>query len=172
VSPQFTEDWFSEWSQEALADLCRRTRDLTGDIVEVGSWEGRSTLALAAAAHPQVVHAVDTWRGSTGEITELFAAERDVYSTFCANTEGLNIVPHRQDWRDYFTEQREPVKFCFIDGLHTYEEVRDQIDTILPLVVPDGIMCGDDVHHRPIQEAVIEQFPDANVIATLWWAKC
>lgn len=173
VSPLFHENWFDEPSCAALADLARSTNHLTGDVVEIGSWEGRSTIALAAAVEPKVVHAVDTWQGSKGEVSELLAAERDVYATFLANTDGLNIRAYRMPWRTYIERHpTRPIRFCFIDGLHTYEEVRDQIDAVVPLIVEGGIVCGDDNHHPPIQQAVVERFPDAEVTATLWWQQC
>lgn len=168
---KFTEDWFGEASQQALADLARETNHLCGSVIEIGSWEGRSTIALAKAVAPQTVHAVDTWRGSAGEVSEILAAERDVYATFLANTEGLNIEPHRQDWRDYLNMPHGPVRFAFIDGLHTYEEVSAQIDALLPLMVSGGILCGDDAHHPPVRQAVLERFPNAEVTATLWVAR-
>jgi predicted O-methyltransferase YrrM len=173
--PVFTEDWFGEASQEALADLYRRVAHLDGDIVEVGSWEGRSTIVLANAAAPALVHAVDTWEGSPGEISAGLAAERDVYATFVANIEAAtagNVEAHRSDWRAYFADHRAPVRFVFIDAAHTYEEVADNIAAVLPLLVRGGIICGDDMHHRPVREAVLALLPDAQAIATLWcWQK-
>ncbi len=173
VSPALTfhEDWFSDWSCDALAKLAGLTADLAGDVVEVGSWEGRSTIALAAAVTPDVVHAVDTWQGSTGEISEQLAAERDVFATFTENTAGLNVEAHRMDWRDYFAERQTPIRFAFIDALHTYDEVKAQIETIRPLLVKGGVICGDDNHHPPIQQAITDTLGDANLLATLWWRR-
>lgn len=163
------EEWFGEASQRALAELAQSTNHLQGDVVEVGSWQGRSTLALAAAVHPQTVNAVDTWQGSEGEISEILAAERDVHAEFMANIEGVeNIKPWRMDWRLYFVEHREPIRCAFVDALHTYEEVRDQIATVVPLMVPGGVLVGDDAHHPPIQRAVLERFPAAQASVTLW----
>lgn len=170
TGPQFTEAWFSEQSCAALADLAKQTEGLDGTVVEVGSWQGCSTLALAGAVD-DVVRAVDTWNGSTGEISEQIASDRDVYAEFLENTKGRNIRPYRMDWRDYIAEHDEPIRLLFLDGLHTYEEVRDQLAAFLPRMVPGGIVCGDDAHHPPIQRAVIERFPDAQVAASLWWTK-
>src|SRR5690349_10362267 len=108
--------WFGEVSQGALADLACKTTHLDGRIIEVGSWEGRSTVALANAVHPEIVHAVDTWNGSPGEISEDLAAQRDVFSTFKANIADLtngNVEIHRMGWREYFWADASPVKFCF-----------------------------------------------------------
>jgi hypothetical protein len=128
-------------------------------------------MALARAVVPSVVRAVDTWQGSIGEISEVIARDRDIFSTFTANTAGLNVHPYRMDWRLYFDNNNERLRFCFIDGLHTYEEVRDQLAVIRPRMLPGGIICGDDNHHPPIQQAVIEAFGNAPVTATLWWVQ-
>lgn len=169
---RFGEQWFGEASQQALAALYERVVGLPGDIVEVGSWTGRSTVALANAAMPSIVHAVDTWEGSPGEISAELAADRDVYGEFCANirvcTNG-NVLAYRQGWRDYFAEWDTPVRLVFIDAEHSYREVADNIAAVLPLLVPGGIVCGDDVHHPPVLQAVLDLLPGAQRIATLWW---
>lgn len=58
---EFREEWFGVASQQALVKLARRTAHLEGRVVEIGSWEGRSTVALANAVWPTTVDAVDTW---------------------------------------------------------------------------------------------------------------
>lgn len=165
----FTEEWFCEASQQALGELYRKTEGVNGVVVEVGCWEGRSTLALADACKPQHVRAVDTWQGSPGEVSAELAKDRDVLATFIDNTVGRNIDVYVMDWRDYFDSYRDPIRFLHIDATHTYEEVRDNIAAALPLMQPGSVMCGDDVHHPPIQRAVLEQFPNAYRVATLWW---
>lgn len=172
TEPVFTEEWFGTASQDALAELVRKVAHLEGDIVEVGAWEGRSTIALARAAHPQLVNTVDTWEGSPGEVSSELAATRDVHAQFVANLEAAqvdNVLGWACDWRTYFTTHHDPIKFCFIDAEHTYAEVRDNIEAVLPLLVPGGIIAGDDNHHPPVQRAVLDVLGDAHLVATLWW---
>lgn len=170
----FGEQWFCEQSQEALAWLCEKTAHLNGRVVEVGCWTGRSTVALANACHPAIVHAVDTWQGSPGEISAELAAERDVFAQFKRNvythTVG-NVEAFRMDWRTFFADHPGPIRFLHIDATHTYEEVRDNIAAALPHMVSGGIICGDDVHHEPVRRAVLEHFPNAYGLATLWWSE-
>ncbi len=168
----FTEDWFGAPSCEALARLVKRVADVPGLIVEIGSWEGRSTIAMANAAYPRQVEAVDTWAGSPGEISADLARDRDVYATWCQNvvkaTKG-NVLEHVMGWRDYFPTIDQPVALVFIDAEHTYEEVRDTIEAFRPLMAPGGIICGDDVHHPPIVRAVVDTLgSDVTVDASLW----
>lgn len=170
----YTEEWFSPQSQRALAWLARSTTGVVGDVVEVGCWQGRSTVALARAVAPDTVHAVDTWQGSPGEISADLAAERNILHSFLENIAELtsgNVVPHVMGWREYFADHRHPVRFLHIDAEHTYREVADNIDEALPLMASGSIMCGDDAHHPPVAEAVLERFPDASRTASLWWVK-
>lgn len=166
----FTEDWFSEVSCTALADLVRSVGGVPGRIIEVGSWEGRSTIALAHASD-RPVHAVDTWAGSPGEISADLASGRDVHATWLANiaaADATNVVEHRMGWREYRELDDSPVALLFIDAEHTYREVADNIDAFLPLMSPGGVICGDDVHHPPVVQAVTERFPLAYSVASLW----
>lgn len=173
----FHENWFGEASREALADLYGLVADLEGDIIEVGSWEGRSTITLANAAYPSVVHAVDTWNGSPGEVSHVLAAERvltheDVHRTFLANVEAFskgNVEPHRMDWRKFFADYEGKIRLLFIDAEHSFSEVHDNIVAALPHMVPGGVICGDDNHHPPVQQAVLDTLGDANLRATLWY---
>ena len=174
MTATFTEAWFSDHSQHALAELARSV-NVEGDFVEVGCWEGRSTIALANSIAPTALHAVDTWQGSPGEISADLAAQRDVYSTFTRNigaaTAG-NVEVHRMGWRDYFAANRRPLAFLHIDATHSYQEVRDNIETALELLVPGGLLCGDDNHHPPVRDAVWDTLGNAWLAASLWyWRK-
>lgn len=157
--------------------MVARTEGVAGRVVEVGCWEGRSTVVLANAVAPDVVHAVDTWRGSPGEISASLAQERDVFAQFTENIAALtagNVAPHRTGWRTYFTSDTSPIRFLHIDAEHSYDEVRDNIETAKPLIAPGGIIAGDDAHHEPVMRAVHEQFVGEVIRfhASLWaWTK-
>lgn len=171
----FVEDWFSAQMCRTIARLVVETLHLGGDTVEIGSWEGKSTIALANAIYPDKLCAVDTWKGSPGEISRELAKERDVYATFLANIEAAtkgNVVPFRMGWRRYVHDHQAPIRFCFIDAEHSYVEVRENIEAVLPRMVPGGILCGDDVHHPPIIRAVLDTVGDAQRLGTLWVHRC
>lgn len=168
----FHEQWFGEASQEALAGLVREVERVPGLLVEFGSWEGRSTCAMARAAYPRTVCAVDTWQGSPGEISSTLAAKRDVFAQWQANvrqwTKG-NVTPYVMGWREFMASEAAPIALAFIDAEHTYTEVVENIAAVLPYIQSGGIICGDDAHHPPVIEAVREHFGDTFTLdATLW----
>lgn len=168
----FTEDWFAAPSCKAVQRLVAQTKGLGGRVIEVGCWEGKSTVHIAQGCYPTKVQAVDTWEGSPGEISAELAATRDVFATFNENIRDLtrgNVETHRMGWREYFALDRGPIRFIHIDAEHTYREVFDNIAEVLPLMVAGGVICGDDVHHPPIVQAVTEHFGnDWRREASLW----
>ncbi len=171
MSDPFGEEWFSDASQQVLAGLGRSVVDVPGSIIEVGSWTGRSTCALANAIFPRIVEAVDTWDGSPGEISADLAGERDVFAQWTRNvgmfTKG-NVRTHRMGWREYLSNTDGPVALGFIDAEHTYVEVRDNILAFLPRMAPGGVLCGDDAHHPPVMSAVLETLGEVRLSASLW----
>jgi predicted O-methyltransferase YrrM len=174
MSDPFGEQWFCEQSQDLLADLGRSVANVDGLIIEIGSWTGRSTCALASAVYPRVVHAVDTWQGSPGEISSDLASQRDVFAQWSANVAAFtkgNVVAHRMGWREYIPQIDQPVAMVFIDAEHTEVEVRENIQAVHGLVASSGVICGDDVHHAPVRAGVASMLKvrEVNVGATLWW---
>lgn len=171
----FHEQWFPSASQDVLGALVQSVAEVPGHLVEFGSWEGRSTCAMARAAFPRPVVAVDTWQGSPGEISADLAAKRDVFAQFKANIAYLtrgNVRPQRMGWREWVGLNEEPIALAFIDAEHTYREVFDNITAVLPFLSPGAVLCGDDVHHPPVWEAVTDLLDGVERDATLWiWRK-
>ena len=69
------------------------------------------------------------------------AAQRDVFAEFNQNVTDFcrgNVEVHRMGWREYFAQDRGPIRFLHIDAEHTYREVFDNIEAALPLMVAGG----------------------------------
>jgi predicted O-methyltransferase YrrM len=129
-----------------------------GDVVEIGSWQGRSTLFLAQAcddADNGVVHAVDTFFGNPGNEAAYVvgAADRsDLESNFRRNMATAGLA-HRV--RVYATSSANAAadvaraatggaRLVYIDGEHTYEAVRADLAAYADLLVPGGLLLFDD----------------------------
>lgn len=171
-APTFRENWFHPDSQAVLAGLVRDVADVPGRIVEIGAWEGRSTIAMANATD-RTIDTVDTWQGSPTDRSGKAAQEpgRDVHATWCRNVEAAtkgNVTGHHMGWREYRQLDDSPVALLFIDAEHTYREVADNIDEFLPLMSPGGIVCGDDAHDPEIMRAVHERFDKVELAAAMW----
>ncbi len=168
MSAVFVENWFTDDSCARLADLVRQVEDIPGRIVELGSWEGRSTLAITDATS-RPVHAVDTWRGARSDPYQRQQVKtRDVFAQWRANLDGRNVAPYRMDWRRYMLTSSSPVALVFIDADHTYNDVSAQITAFLPLMAAGGIICGDDYPMTPVWTAVRDRLGLVSVAGRVW----
>lgn len=167
----FNEDWLDEAAQATLSALVEGLA-VDGIIVEIGAWEGCSTVALARATDREV-HTCDTWEGSESDNSKLNASMRDVYATWSDNVSPFpNVYPHRIGWRDYVPTITEPIALCFIDAEHTYREVYDNIIAILPKLVPGGILCGDDIGNIDVKQATVDALGVTEAFGPIWvWRK-
>jgi predicted O-methyltransferase YrrM len=160
-----------------LQDLYLQTGDIIGDVVEFGSFEGRSSLALAEVVFPGVLHCVDTWNGGI----DGFGHDASAYNRFLENmAEGDAVFEdHVMDMFDFCEKARaESYKFIYLDASHDYESVKRGIAACLPLLVKGGILAGDDFLtasrertdlHGGVQRAVEEAFESFEVKGNLWW---
>lgn len=92
----------------ALSMLAHTTSDLPGDIVEVGSWFGRSAVVLGAAARDThgVVHCIDPFPDSSD-----WSQNADGSYSFEMQIGGAKHVGYREQtvWRRPFEAQMAPV---------------------------------------------------------------
>jgi beta-1,4-mannosyl-glycoprotein beta-1,4-N-acetylglucosaminyltransferase len=172
-APRFTEDWMGEQHSARLAWLARQAPQ-DGLCVEIGSWEGASTIALAHALRRPLI-AVDTWAGNLDEGDDhpsvQAAAARDVYAQFVANLAAFSITtvtPQRMDWRDWAATDAEPLAFVFLDAAHDVETVAAQIRALAPRLVPGGILCGDD-WHAPGVRLALTLLDGVESDGKIWW---
>lgn len=170
-----------------LAVLAHITADLGGDIVEVGSWLGRSAVVLGAAARETGghVHCIDLFPGRDdwypnadgsfsclvdidgrrhggyqeqtvwaapfhAQLAPRYEETPDLMEAFETNVRarGLDtfITAHRGTSATFAASRPADfrARLLFIDGDHGYRAVVDDIDRLLPFLVPGGWICFDD----------------------------
>lgn len=181
--PEFHEDWYNGGQALYVGDLARGAPE--GAIVEIGCWEGRSTIVLAQMVAPRTVHCVDHWRGNPEEGDDhpatIAARKRDVYETFLHNIDNLtadNVAPYRLDWRNWIElwphrsvdlDISPAIAFLHLDASHDRASVRDCLAAVRPFLVDGAILCGDDAYNEGVIAGVRDVFPDAEVIGKRLW---
>jgi hypothetical protein len=122
-------------------------------IVEVGSWKGRSTHALLSGTNG-VVFAVDHFKGNPEEMQSVHgeAQEHDIHALFLENTKDFDnlVVMKMESGEAALNFEDSSVDMIFIDGSHTYENARRDIELWLPKCY--GLFCGHDFEQAHIQQ--------------------
>jgi Methyltransferase domain len=162
--------WMAPSELEWLAERASRCSCL----VEVGSWLGRSTRALAENT-TGLVFAVDTWRGSAEhqeQIDREFPGDL-LFAQFTSNVSGLSNVSILRaaslEAAALLAEAGIQPQMVFIDASHAYEDVCADILAWKPVVAPGGLLCGHDYCWDSVKQAVSELLPNAEGFAPEGW---
>jgi predicted O-methyltransferase YrrM len=139
-------------------------------VVEIGSWAGRSTRAMADNLPPGgVIYAVDTWEGSDEDVHRNMLAGKPkdwLFEQFARNIwprSNVNAVRMSSvDAAKYLKELE--FDMIFIDAAHDYESVKADILAWRPLMKIGGMFCGHDFSHPPVKRAVLELVPKAAAV--------
>lgn len=155
--------WTSEKELGALSVLALRSKD----VVEIGSWKGRSTKTLLESCKG-TVYAVDHWNGTTTDISGDLAKAEDVFKEFMENVgsyQNLKIIKSSSvTAAESFNGKK--VDMVFIDAGHTYEECKEDIEAWLPKCTK--FISGHDYSYDSVKRAVDEKFQNVNVMDQLW----
>lgn len=161
------EGWMTEFELLWLAERAVEHRV----IVEVGSYLGRSTRALLDHTLG-VVYAIDDWKGPRDVYME--KRERELlYGKFLHNVHEYIASPklvivvcdHRK-----LTMSPESVDMVFLDGSHTYEDIKADI-VFWKSRMTKGLLCGHDIQMTEVQMATDEVLGDVEVApdTTIWF---
>jgi predicted O-methyltransferase YrrM len=141
-------------STDQLARLYRiaATRTAGDQIVEIGSFRGRSTIALAGAAPDGVsIVAIDAHAGNDRgprEISGFESEAADDHDVFVSNLEAAGVADRVRHLRQ-FSEAAHPsvdgtIAVLLIDGAHRYTPARYDIRTWGARVQRNGTMVIHD----------------------------
>jgi len=148
-------------------------------VIEVGSWHGRSSRAIADNLPANgKLYCVDTWGGSSGEPDAHGSAKQkegdNAFIYFNKHMSEHLLTGKVRAIRMTSTNGAELLKdlaiqadMIFIDADHNYENVKADIESYLPLLAPGGLICGHDYSEEQlvwvgVKQAVNERFPNVS----------
>lgn len=157
-------------------------------LVEVGCWRGKSIIFLAEQVIKQGkdirIFAVDTWRGSAEqpECDQPLLTQGHyglIWNEFLSNIRSCGVsslitpmcLPSVEAAR-YFEDGS--AQLVFIDALHTYESVKNDIAAWLPKVKKGGVLAGHDYGWKGpdrVKKAVDESFQNGIELWGSTWAR-
>ena len=142
---------FLSRKEAGLLYWAARDWPVAGSVIELGSYEGRSTLVFALAG--RCVHAIDAWSATSlkDQSSNRGVAPVDtVFDTFVANVsrtvseEGVTI--HRGLTHHVGREWGlGKGAILFVDAGHTYADVRNDLEVWTPHLHSHGLLIMHDV---------------------------
>lgn len=137
--------------------LLSMAQQLSGDVIEIGSWMGRSTCFLARACRDRGdsrVFAVDHFKGNPGKEAQYGLDEigpDDIREAFWSNLGAHGLEDHVTLYDAPSTEAVKEIRaashgirLVFIDGDHRYPGVSTDLELYSALLDPEGLLILDD----------------------------
>jgi predicted O-methyltransferase YrrM len=156
-----------------------------GTIVEIGSFKGRSTVMLAKVASHYgwgSVVAIDPHNSPIllDHQADLEASShQDFVDSIHAAGVSDHVEPHIAYSADVASSWSRPIRLLWIDGDHSYEGAKKDLDGFLPHLVPGGVVAFHDALNEfpgPIRvfvENVLgsDRFGPAGFVHSIAWAQ-
>jgi len=125
-----------------------------GDLLEIGSYHGRSTAVMSKCLGPgERIVICDVFDLDAGDRY----ANKPSPETLLANIKRLNgrleddrIIIHKCISNDLRLDERENFRFIHIDGGHSAEQAYFDLEFCGKHVMPNGIIVMDDYHNRNV----------------------
>lgn len=153
-----------------LSKMCKGTV-----YVEIGSYLGASSGIIAlglSRINSAKLYCIDTWNNDT-----MSEGPRDTYNEFLVNTEKFSstIIPLRGESQNIAPSFHEMVDFLFIDGDHSYQGVKNDVDLWLPKLNSNGLLIMHDIGwadgvQRVIKEEITPLAKHQGRLPNMYWA--
>jgi hypothetical protein len=185
--------WLTVDEAITLYELSRGLPDEHPLAVEIGSWQGKSSICLARGLAGKVqprLTCIDPFDASgDGESTKTYgeraqALDHGLRGSFEANLRevGLRdlIDVHQGFSHELAASWRQPIDLLFVDGDHSYAAVRQDFEDWAPRIRAGGYLALHDVVHpihegprRVVEELVLRdpQWVDARYVDSLFVAR-
>ncbi|HVV65038.1 MAG TPA: class I SAM-dependent methyltransferase [Rhizomicrobium sp.] len=147
--------------REAVKQIGLASEPRAGAIVEIGSWRGKSAIAMALGAMRlpietrPLVYCIEPHAGFTGVYGGKFGPQdrsaffKAMLDSGCAEAVALVNLPSLSAARGW----RGPIGLLFIDGDHSEAGVSADVEAWTPHVVAGGIVAFDDAKDEKIGPA-------------------
>ena len=131
---------------ELLTVLSTKLDKTDYTMIEIGSYMGESTMMFASTGLFSTIYSIDPLDGYE-EFNEMHNYSWEfVRDEFTKNTKYFDSIVHLQDFSynviDKF--ENDSIDFIYIDGSHSEENVRRDLELYLPKLKKNGIIAGHD----------------------------
>ncbi|WP_299945633.1 class I SAM-dependent methyltransferase [uncultured Ruegeria sp.] len=128
--------------------------------VEIGVWRGEFSRILLDVLKPSKLCLIDPWgvqpdsdggaslagARSQNDMDQIYEAVKDTYASEIAKGQVSVIRDFSVPALRLFEDQS--IGFAYLDGDHSYEGVKADLDALLPKMIEGGVIMLDDYHRR------------------------
>ena len=158
VAGYFSED--EAWALNRAVSGVRTPR--AARVVEIGSYEGRSTIAIGLALRDRNggrCYSIDPHAPTGKESYAREHGELDTYEAYRTNVRSAGVDDYVETVRATSEFARgvydgAPIDVLFVDGSHDYEDVRTDIALWTPLLAPASVVAFNDPFSPGVNRAL------------------
>ncbi|MDQ2719284.1 MAG: class I SAM-dependent methyltransferase [Bacteroidota bacterium] len=124
-------------------------------VVEIGSWQGKSTYCISKGLRSGKVYAIDPFnadagldKGNEDEYSQK-KGDKNLLEKFKNNMQQLNVLSKiviKKGYSWQFHNDFEKIDFLFIDGDHSIKGCQADFDLYSPRIVPGGFIAFHDYY--------------------------
>lgn len=169
--------WMTEGELSFLAEQAEDRKT----IFEIGSYCGRSARVLADNSSSDCkIYCIDPWNSQIfWKNNTMITTNDSTFGWFQCNLydhlKSKKVIPVVKCWSDWYPVPKIKADFIFIDGDHTYEIVKGDINKALGCLNSGGILAGHDYNWSAVEKAVNETLIsnrfEVKSVETIWWTK-
>jgi len=158
---------------DGIRDLCHFLPP-NAIVVEIGCYAGESTSLFMASGKIDLLYAIDPWDADYYSGQQLLSAEAEFDRVL--EPYGTKVIKLKKRSDSALIElimNDRLADMVYIDGDHSYKQVKVDIALAMSVVKPGGIIAGHDYGMKGcdgVRQAVNEmlQFPDVRFADTSW----
>ncbi len=150
--------WVSPDEANGLFKIARKL-GAHSTVVEIGSWQGKSTYCIAKGLKSGTLYAIDPFNADGGldtVSTEIYVkqkSDKDLLTTFLNNMKRLKVdkkIITKKGYSNDFASQFTQIDFLFIDGDHSIEGCKNDYNLYAHKVSKGGFIAFHDYYEdRP-----------------------
>ncbi len=146
--------WLSDEEATGLY-LTARKLSRNAVVVEIGSWQGKSTYCIAKGLRSGKVFAIDPFNADSGKdegSRQEYAdkkGDNDLLNGFRTKMEQLRVMEKivvKQGYSHQFHQDFDKIDFLFIDGDHSKEGCKSDFELYAPKILNGGFIAFHDFY--------------------------
>jgi predicted O-methyltransferase YrrM len=169
---QKIQGWLTEKEGMLLYNLAK---EANGTIIEIGSWQGRSTIWLgkgSLSGNKNKIYAIDPHTGAS-EHRRMFGENIWTFDTFQENIKNasidsivITIIKTSEEAFSEFKEDKQ-IGLVFVDGAHEYHHTKQDFQLWSTKIKDGGIIAFHDCKKKGVKKALKEVFYCSNKFVDL-----